>query len=172
MNITERKIVYNGKKYKLSQLTVQDGDKSYQRERFEPGKAVGALVFDTQKQRYLMVKQFRVGSESDLIEVPAGMLDQEGESPEQAMRREIEEELGYTVDHIEPISTYYPSAGASAEQISLFYAEVSQQTSDGGGVDEGEKITTIEFTKEELSTTKFEDGKAIIAVQWLRLRNQ
>jgi ADP-ribose pyrophosphatase len=171
MNITERKILHDGH-YKLAQLTVDADGKELKRERFEPGQAVAALVYDTAKQRYLFVRQYRVGSESELLEIAAGVLDKEGEGPEEAIRREIDEELGYAVDRLEPIASFYASPGASAEQIHLYYAEVSQKKGEGGGApDEDENITIVSFTWEELLHTQFKDAKTLVATQWLQLRS-
>jgi ADP-ribose pyrophosphatase len=170
MNIKDRKILYEGF-YKLSELTVQDGSEEYQRIRFEPGEAVAALVLDTTRQRYPLVRQFRVGAEADVLELPAGMLDKEGESPEEALRREIKEELGYKVDHLEQIIQIYPSPGANAERITIYYAEVSEKIAPGGGeASEGEKITAEEFTWDELIAEPLQDAKTLIAVQWAQLR--
>jgi len=171
MNITERKILHNGH-YKLSELTVDADGKELKRERFEPGRAVAALVYDTAQQRYLFVRQFRVGAESELLEVAAGVLDKEGEGPEEAIRREIDEELGYAVDHLEPVTSFYASPGASAEYVWLYYAEVSKKIGEGGGAaDEDEGITVVAFTWEELISTRFEDAKTLLAVQWVQLRH-
>jgi hypothetical protein len=81
MHIIDRKLAYDGH-YKLSQLQVQDGETVLKRERFEPGKAVAALVFNTQTQQYILTRQYRVGPESELIEVAAGMIDGD-EAPEE-----------------------------------------------------------------------------------------
>ncbi|WP_188813186.1 NUDIX domain-containing protein [Hymenobacter cavernae] len=171
MNITKRKILHDGH-YKLSELTVDADGKELKRERFEPGRAVAALVYDTARQRYLFVRQFRVGAESELLEVAAGMLDKEGEGPEDAIRREIDEELGYAVDHLEPIASFYPSPGATSEYIRLYYAEVSKKIGEGGGAaDEDEGITVVSFTWEEMIRTSFEDAKTLMAVQWIQLRD-
>jgi nudix-type nucleoside diphosphatase (YffH/AdpP family) len=172
MNVTDRKILYDGH-YKLTQLLVQDGTEQLKRERFEPGQAVGALVLDTQKQRYLFVRQFRVGSESEVLEIPAGVLDQGDKSPEEAIRREIQEELGYEVDVLEPIVTCYPSPGNSAEKFYLFYAEVSRQTGPGGGVtEENEQLETVALSLAQLAAEPWEDAKTLVAVQWERLRKR
>jgi nudix-type nucleoside diphosphatase (YffH/AdpP family) len=172
MNVTERKTLYDGH-YKLTQLLVQDGDQQLKRERFEPGQAVGALVFDTHKQRYLFVRQFRVGSESEVLEIPAGVLDEGDKSPEEAIRREIEEELGYAVDSLEPIVNCFPSPGNSAEKFYLFYAEVSRQTGPGGGLAaENEKLETVELSLPQLAAEPWADAKTLVAVQWERLRKQ
>ncbi|MCB2410875.1 NUDIX hydrolase [Hymenobacter sp. BT178] len=170
MNITDRKILYDGH-YKLTQLLVQHGGKQLKRERFEPGSAVAALVFDTQKQRYVFVRQFRIGSETELLEIPAGMLDKEGESPEDAMRREIHEELGYDVDRLTPITNFYSSPGGSAEQLWLYYAEVSHQSGAGGGaIDEDENIELVFLSRQDMVEEPWQDAKTIIAVQWAQLQ--
>ena len=172
MNVTDRKILYDGH-YKLTQLLVQDGAEQLKRERFEPGQAVGALVFDTQKQRYVFVRQFRVGSESEVLEIPAGMLDKEDTSPEEAIRREIQEELGYDVDKIETVATCFPSPGNSAEKFYLFYAEVSNQSGAGGGLaTEHEKIEVVLLTLDELAAEPWQDAKTLVTVQWERLRRK
>ncbi|WP_019947250.1 NUDIX hydrolase [Hymenobacter aerophilus] len=169
MRIIYRKTAYDGH-YKLSQLQVQDGEKVLKRERFEPGTAVAALVRHTGSGQYLLARQYRVGAEKELLELAAGMVD-EGEEPATAMRREIQEELGYEVDHLEQIARVFPSPGNSAEIITVFYAEVSRQSGPGGGLaSEDERIETVKFSADELFAADFEDAKTLIAVQWARLR--
>jgi nudix-type nucleoside diphosphatase (YffH/AdpP family) len=171
MHIIDRKLAYDGH-YKLSQLQVQDGETVLKRERFEPGKAVAALVFNTQTQQYILTRQYRVGPESELIEVAAGMIDGD-EAPEEAIRREIHEELGYDVDHLEKIVRMLPSPGTSAEVITVFYAEVSNQSGEGGGLaEENEKIEAVLYKPEELWQAAFEDAKTMLAVQWAQLRQK
>ena len=169
MQITSRTRVFDGH-YKVSQLIVQDGDDQLKRERFEPGRAVAALVFDTVKQVYILTRQFRIGPEMEILELAAGMIDGD-EAPETAVRREIHEELGYEVDKLEEIVSMWPSPGTSAEVITVFYAEVSRQTGTGGGLaEENEKIEMVEFTLEALIAEPLRDAKTVIGVQWARLR--
>jgi ADP-ribose pyrophosphatase len=171
MKITKVETVYDGF-YKLRKLTVQDGEQQLIRERFEPGRAVAALVYDTNKQEYVFVRQFRVGAEQEMEEIAAGMLDKGNESPEEALRREIEEELGYAeVDHLEHIVDIFPSPGGNAEQIGIYYAEVSRQTGEGGGVaDENENISLVRLSRADMEARAWRDAKTLIAVQWVRLR--
>lgn len=169
MQIVQSTRVFNGH-YKVSQLLVQDGDEQLKRERFEPGHAVAALVFDTKKQQYLLARQFRIGPEKEILELCAGMIDGD-EAPETAIRREIHEELGYDVDQLEHIVTMWPSPGTSSESIAVFYAEVSHQSGQGGGLaEENEKIEMVAFSLEELVAEQLQDAKTVIAVQWARLR--
>lgn len=173
MKITKVETVYDGF-YKLRKLTVQHGDQQLVRERFEPGRAVAALVYDTNKAEYVFVRQFRIGAEAEVEEIAAGMLDKAGESAEEALRREIEEELGYAaVDHLEHIVDLFPSPGGSAEQIGVYYAEVSQQTGAGGGAEgENENITLLRLSREEMVARRWRDAKTMVAVQWVRLRDK
>ncbi|RSK34691.1 NUDIX hydrolase [Hymenobacter metallilatus] len=169
MHIIERKVAYDGH-YKLSQLQVQDGAEVLKRERFEPGTAVAALVKHTGTGQYILTRQYRIGPEDELVELAAGMVDGD-EEPQTAIRREIHEELGYEVEHLEQIARILPSPGTSAEVITIFYAEVSRQTGAGGGLaEESEKIEPVYFSADELARAHFEDAKTIIAVQWARLR--
>lgn len=169
MHVTERKIVYNGH-YKLSQLLVQDGEDVLKRERFEPGTAVAALVYHSGTRQYILTRQYRIGPEAEIVELAAGMVDGD-EEPQAAIRREIHEELGYDVDRLELITRLLPSPGTSAEVITVFYAEVSHQSGQGGGLaEENEKIEAVPFTAEELGQAHFEDAKTLVAVQWARLR--
>ncbi|ALD20787.1 NUDIX domain-containing protein [Hymenobacter sp. DG25A] len=171
MHITHRQLLHNGH-YKLSQLIVQDGVKELRRERFEPGQAVAALVFDTHRQEYILVRQYRVGAEDEVLEIPAGVLDHEGEAPDEAMRREIMEEIGYEVDKLNLIAGFYPSPGNSAEFIHLYYAEVSRQTAAGGGAAaENEKIEIIRLPLDKLLQQPIQDGKTWMAIQWAQLHS-
>lgn len=171
MQIIERSRVFNGH-YKVNQLIVQDGEHQLKREQFAPGKAVAALVYDTARQVYVLTRQFRIGPEADMLEIAAGMIDG-AEAPETAVRREIHEELGYEVDKLEEIVCIWPSPGNSAEEITIYYAEVSHKTGDGGGLaEENENIEMVELNWEALVAEQLRDAKSVIAVQWVRLQGK
>lgn len=169
MQIVHRTRAYDGH-FKLNKLTLktQQGEE-LPREQFAPGHAVAALVFDTRQQHYVLTRQYRVGAERELLEIAAGMIDKD-ESPETAVRREIQEELGYDIDQLTEIVTMWPSPGTSAETIVVYYAEVSQQTGPGGGLAaEHEQIELVRLTREQLAQEKLQDAKTMLAVQWAQL---
>jgi ADP-ribose pyrophosphatase len=102
-----------------------------------------------------------------------------GESPEAALRRELEEELGFVNPRLEPIATFFVSPGGSSERIWLYYAEVSDadRVSDGGGLaQEHEEIRVVHLAevevKRRLAAGDFEDAKTIIGLQWLFARQR
>ncbi|QNF33488.1 NUDIX hydrolase [Adhaeribacter swui] len=172
MKIINKEIAYDGH-FKLYKVKLQDDDNVLERELFDTGEAVAALVFDTARNQYIFVKQYRMAANDKMLEIVAGMHDNPNESLEAAACREIEEEIGYAVDTIIPIATYYSSPGAFAEKISLFYAEVSHKKSEGGGLaEEHENIEIVEVAPPDLSTLPLNDGKTLIAVQWALLQKQ
>lgn len=135
--------------------------------------AVAALVYDTEKQKYIFVSQWRVGSMGDIIEIPAGTLDHPGENPRDAMIREIEEEVGYKVDKITLIDECFMSPGGSSELISIYFCQVSEKIGEGGGLEEEhEEIDVIEMTSSEMTQTRFRDAKTIIAVNWAKYNHK
>ncbi len=171
MIIKKRERTYDGY-FKIDKLTVEQAGKTFEREQFSRGNAVAALVFDTTDKKYILTKQYRIGSESELVEVVAGMVD-EGEQPEESIRREVEEEIGYRIERLERLHTFYSSPGGSTEQVVLFYAEVSHRHSLGGGNEhENEFIEIVKFTPNELTRIVSEDAKTIIALQWVLLQNK
>ncbi|MFC6998630.1 NUDIX domain-containing protein [Rufibacter roseus] len=168
MEITNKETVYQGH-YRLQVYTVKSGQEEFKREVFQTGKAAAAIVYDTNKQKFIFAKQYRPAVEQEVLEAVAGMLDADDEKPEEAIAREVEEEVGYEVDKLEYISEFYPSPGSCQEKIFLFYAEVSHKSGEGGGKDdENEDIKSVEMTAEELVSYNFVDAKTLIGVQWTK----
>ncbi|NBO22632.1 NUDIX hydrolase [bacterium] len=131
--------------------------------------AVAAVVYDTVKEKYIFVKQWRVGSTSDLIEVVAGTLDKNNEDPREAIKREILEEIGYETDYIKLLDEFYTSPGGTNEMVTIYYCEVSNKVAEGGGLEEeSEEIEIVEMSREEVLTTRFLDAKTIIGVSFIK----
>ena len=170
MKIKDRQTIYQGF-FKVEKVTVDANGHLLERDIVINRNAVAALVFDTQKQQYLLTEQFRVPPQKHLLEIVAGLLDKENEEPEAAIKREIEEELGYKTDKLELIETFYSTPGSYSEKVWLYYAEVSHKSGEGGGLaEEHENIKTVGFTREKLLSQQFEDAKTLIAVLWLQAR--
>ncbi len=66
------------------------------------------------------VRQFRPALGHDLLEIPAGMCDVEGESLVETAQRELGEEAGYRAGTIEHLCTYHGSAGFSDARLDVF----------------------------------------------------
>jgi ADP-ribose pyrophosphatase len=155
-------------------------DKPVRRLFFERGDAAAALLFNRDSQKVLLIEQFRYPTYEKgpgwMQEVVAGVIEPH-EGPEEAVRREVEEEIGYQVQQLTPIATFYVSPGGTSERIFLYYAEVGDgdRISAGGGLpDENEDIRLVEYSRSELlqalTSGQFQDAKTLVAVQWLQLR--
>lgn len=150
------------------------------RELFIRGHAAAVLPYDPIRDEIILVEQFRVGAIYEegspwLLEVVAGIIE-EGETAEDVVRREAEEEAGLVIKQLIPISRYYPSPGGCSERISLFLGEIdaSLAPQHGGLSDESEDIRVHRVPRTQamqwLMEGKLDNASTIIALQWLALR--
>lgn len=167
------KILFKGKFTEVKEYPLQDDGKEeiLNYECVSRKNSVAAIVYNPHTEKYFFVKQFRIGAKKELIELVAGMLDQPGEDPQAAIVREIEEEIGYSVnaESIKFLHSFYSSPGGFEEKMHLFYAEVSAKINEGGGVHD-ENIQIIEFSKDEVEKMIFEDAKTVVAQYWIKVR--
>lgn len=75
----------------------------------------------------ILVRQFRPPVRGSLLEVPAGLLDVEGEDALTCAARELREETGYAHETIEFLGGCYASAGLTDEYVHLFWARTSPE---------------------------------------------
>ncbi|WP_373523122.1 GDP-mannose pyrophosphatase NudK [Aquiflexum sp.] len=170
--------------YTLKKVTFEyqksDGSVHTQvREAFDRGNGAAILLYSNKKGTVVLTMQFRLptylnGNESGMmIEACAGMLD--GQHPEEAIRRETEEETGYKIKDILKVFEAYTSPGAVTEILHCYIARYSKDMkvgSGGGAEDEDENIEVLEisFDKalEMITTGEIRDAKTIMLLQYLR----
>ena len=104
-------------------------------------KAAVILAIDDE-QHVILVEQFRVPFGRACIELPAGLIGDNGESENatDAAVRELEEETGYRAARMDTLGEYYSSPGMVSESFTLLRASSLTKVGPGGGVD-GEDIT-------------------------------
>ncbi|HEY1022408.1 MAG TPA: NUDIX domain-containing protein [Flavisolibacter sp.] len=165
-------------------FSVQQKDgcwQDQQREVFDHGNAVTALLYNKKKGTVLLTKQFRLAtylngnSSGMLLEACAGLLE-EGETPEETMIREIKEETGYDVKSVEKLFEAYSSPGAYKELVHYFLAPVTdgQKKSAGGGLaEEGEDVKLVEMPFEKamqmVVTGEIRDAKTIVLLLYAQV---
>ncbi len=75
-----------------------------------------------EKNRILLVRQYRLPARDYLWELPAGRLDQ-GETPLQAAKRELKEETGLKAKTMTKLASFFVSPGFLEEKMTVFVAE-------------------------------------------------
>jgi ADP-ribose pyrophosphatase len=85
-----------------------------------PGSVV-ILAIDGEN-RVLCLLQYRHAVRRRLVQLPAGLLDEPGESPEQVARRELREEAGLEAGHWTHLTTTYSSPGILTEAQHFYLA--------------------------------------------------
>lgn len=171
--------------YTLQKVTFEqarkDGSRqTLSREVYHNGPGAAVLPLDPGRGTVLLVRQFRIpahvnGDPPMLVEACAGMVE-EGDSPAETVRKELEQEMGYRVRDLTPVFTLYMSPGASAEKLHFFTAQYgpSDHVGRGGGVrGEGEEIQVLELPLsrawEMVGAGEIVDAKTVLLLQHLRL---
>jgi len=148
----------------------------------EAHDSVAILIYHTQKDAFILVKQFRPAvylnnKNGETIELCAGIVDKDLPLVQIAVE-EIEEECGYSVplDAIERVTAFHTSVGFAGSRQTLYYAQVDEKmkVSEGGGVD-AELIEVIELPTSELEAFIFDESIAktpglMFAFMWWKNR--
>ncbi len=119
-------------------------------------------------EKLFMVRQPREAVREDaLLEIPAGKVD-EGETPLEAAKRELAEEIGRQAEDWRHLHSFYASPGFATEELHLFLATTLRRVEADPG--EGEKIEVVEVPLDELQATIDEcrDAKSLIGLIMLR----
>lgn len=164
------KTVHEGKvaSVRVDRFRAADGSE-YEREVVGHPGAVAIVAHDG--ERLFLVRQSReaVGVD-DLLELPAGKLDVEGESPLECARRELEEEAGLRASEWREVKSFYTSPGFAEEKVTIYFASGLERVEPDP--DEGEEIELVEWPLGELDRAIDEcaDAKSLIGLLLLRRR--
>jgi len=163
--ITKVSELHNPQFIKPIALEYLQNGKTKQWEAVISHDSVAILLFHTQKQSFIVVKQLRApvlnatNSDGMMYELCAGIVDKEM-SQQQIAKEEILEECGYdvTLSEVKEITSFYTSVGISGAKQTLYYAEIdeSMKVNEGGGL-EDEEIEVIEIPLKQAKEFMFDD---------------
>lgn len=111
-----------------------------------------AAIIAIEDGHVLLVEQYRIPLGKRSLEIPAGLIGDDGgenDTPEAAAMRELEEETGYIAERMENLGEYYSSPGMVSESFTLLRAHGLTKVSKGGGLP-GENITVHRVRLTEL----------------------
>ncbi len=151
MNFEEKtlnsKVVYEGKVVTVlkDDVEVADGHKSFREVILHSGGVVIAALKDS--DTILLVKQYRYPLKHVNLELPAGKLEI-GEDPNEACKRELEEETGYRAKVWKSLGYINTTPGICTEKLYLYLAKNLEFV--GEHPDEGEILKCCEYNLKDV----------------------
>jgi ADP-ribose pyrophosphatase len=155
-------LIFEGRAVKLRVDTVRTADgRETTREIVEHADCVAIVAVDAD-DNVLLVKQFRKAPEKELLEIPAGGID-DGEDARAAVIREMQEETGFRPQKVERLGGFYSSPGFCNEYLHLYLATDLTPgrlyAEDTGGI-EVVRIPLAQVS-DLVTSDKIEDAKSI-----------
>jgi ADP-ribose diphosphatase len=160
-------VVYDGK---LFDVVVEEWD-GREREIVEHPGATAIVAID--REGYVtLVRQLREAAQKDLLELPAGTLE-EGEEPLVSAKRELAEEVGLHGGRWRELAAFYTTPGFCRERMHLFVAEDVDRGDAHPEEDEEFEVVRWPIAEIESRLVELEDAKSIAGLLlYLQSRNE
>jgi 8-oxo-dGTP pyrophosphatase MutT (NUDIX family) len=146
----------------------------FEREVIHHPGAVSAVPLLDDGATVVLVRQYRASIDRELLEIPAGKRDVQGEPTEETARRELIEEVGLEPGHLEHLVTFFHSPGYCDEEQTVYLAtDLRPAATDQQGIEE-EHMTIEHVALADvpalIAAGELTDSKTIIALLLLRDR--
>ena len=143
-----------------------DGEETV-REVVQSPDAVAIVAYDDEVVHLVRQPREAIGR-GDILEVPAGIMDVEGEAPLDTARRELEEELGLSASAWDHVTTFYASSGYTDERVHVFLATGLERVGEADA-DGAERIEVVTWPLDELDglIEANSDAKTLVGLLWL-----
>ena len=161
---------YEGKVFDVREETFRhEDDGETTREIVRHQGAVGIVCHDG--ERIWLVRQPREAvGEPDLLELPAGKLDVDGEAPLETAKRELAEEIGKAAEHWEHLHSFYTSPGFTDEEVHVYLAtglsDAAAETEENERID----VETRPLAQLDALIDEVRDSKTLVGLLELRRR--
>lgn len=139
--VLSSELVFDGRVWDVRRETFELDGQPILRDFVDHPGAVAVLAMD-ERDRVLLIKQYRHPVRSRDWELPAGLLDLDGESPLAAAQRELAEEVDLIAESWDLLSEFMTSPGGSNEVIRIYLArgvsaapEVFARTEEEAGIE-------------------------------------
>jgi len=163
--ILRSKNVYQGRAFDVEQVLINLPNGRQQTYDLVSHLPAVTLVPYDQDGNLWFVSQFRLGAMDELLELPAGVLE-EGEAPESGAAREIREEIGKAAGELRKLGGFYMAPGYSSEFMHVFLATGLYDAPLAADADEFLKVRIIPVDEvyRMVRNNEISDGKTLSAL--------
>ena len=165
MKPEDEETIYDGPRFSVHRGTFP-GDRT--REWVDAPDSVAMVPYDGEHV-YLVRQPREAVRRDDVLEVPAGIMDVEGESPLETAKRELVEEIGMEAGDWSHATTFFTSIGFVDEKVHVFLATDLEKV---GEPDESgeEQIELVAWPLDDIESVidRNEDSKTLVGLLWLR----
>jgi 8-oxo-dGTP pyrophosphatase MutT (NUDIX family) len=151
---------------RVDRFRYDDGEEADREIVEHPGSV--AIVAHDGEHVYLVQQPREAVGESELLELPAGKLDEEGEEPLETAKRELAEEIGKGARTWSHLTSFYTSPGFVDEECHVYLAtDLYDQSAEA---DEDERIEIVKVPLGELDDAirRCRDAKSLAGLLWFR----
>jgi len=166
-NKISSKIIYQGRllDVRIDEVSLPNGNTSTREWIKHPGAV--CIIPRLPDNRIALIRQYRYPVKKEMIELPAGKLE-ENENPEACAKREMEEEIGYRTEKLTLLTHFHPAVGFADEIMGLYLAESLVKTAPNQDEDEFLELmpTPLDEALKMIWEGKIIDAKTIIGLLW------
>jgi len=162
-SLRSERVVHRGPIITLIDATFVGPDgKEFQREVVRHCGAVSVVPMLDDGRTAVLVRQYRGAIDDLLLEIPAGRLDVDGEDPEAAAARELEEEVGWRAGRLEKLAGFYNSAGF-CDEFAIVYLALDMVRCESSAQGLEEQHMTVEHVALDDVPAMIADGRLVDA---------
>jgi 8-oxo-dGTP pyrophosphatase MutT (NUDIX family) len=164
--VLDSDLVYEGRVWNVLSDRVRYGDGEIVRQYVDHTGAVAIVAID-ENDRVLLIQQYRHPIRHRDWELPAGLLDIEGEEPLLAAQRELAEEADLAAAHWEPLLSTFATPGGSNEIVHFFVATGLSAVPDAHPREDEEADIRVEWVPLSDAVTAVLEGRmhnALLAI--------
>ena len=151
---------------RVDRFRYADGEEADREIVAHPGSV--AIVAHDGEQLYLVRQPREAVNEPDLLELPAGKLDEDGEGPLDTAKRELAEEIGKGARTWTHLTSFYTSPGFVDEECHVFLATDLYDESADADEDERIEIVTVPLAALDEAIRGCRDAKSLAGLLWFR----
>jgi len=151
---------------RVDRFRYDDGEEAEREVIAHPGSV--AVVAHDGERLYLVEQPREAVNEPELLELPAGKLDEEGEEPLDTAKRELAEEIGKGARTWKHLTSFYTSPGFVDEECHVYLA--TDLFDESAEADENERIEIVAVPLGELdgAIQRCRDAKSLAGLLWFR----